>query len=83
MASPNTVYSDLIFRAPTQVHNRSPVVTPMQTRCERSLIRFCMGAWEVLVIVPIVAIAQDLTRCVLVNASQQTCSSQEPCVITY
>jgi len=32
MASPKTVYSERILRAPTHVHSRSPVVTPTHTR---------------------------------------------------
>mmetsp|Transcript_4236 Transcript_4236/g.11434 ORF Transcript_4236/g.11434 Transcript_4236/m.11434 type:complete len:252 (-) Transcript_4236:2856-3611(-) len=40
MASPKTVYSERILRAPTHVHRRSPVVTPTQMRCPPSLMRF-------------------------------------------
>mmetsp|Transcript_34017 Transcript_34017/g.86114 ORF Transcript_34017/g.86114 Transcript_34017/m.86114 type:complete len:397 (-) Transcript_34017:608-1798(-) len=44
MASPNTVYSCRILRAPTHVHSRSPVVTPTQMRCWPSLMRFCSSS---------------------------------------
>jgi len=40
IASPNTVYSERILRAPTHVHSRSPVVTPTHTRCWPSLQRY-------------------------------------------